>query len=257
MADVSSRQSETEEKKLKYLDFFRCATAFTVACVSRVYDYAKENSGPLKPGVQTVEGSVKTVLGPVYQKLHHLPSDLLFFADGKVDDTVSKLDSYVPPLVKTASSQLCAAASEVRRSGVTEAVSELYTKYEPVGRDLYTKYEPVAEHYAVSAWEAANRLPLFPHVAQIIVLSASYWSERYNDSVLYASQTGYHVAQYLPFIPTDRIAKVFKGRAQMEMEPIHEESETDVHQESETDVHVDEKQQSTSSVGEDAPHPSE
>lgn len=73
-----------DEKKLKYLEFVQVAAIYIVVCLSTVYEYAKENSGPLKPGVQTVEGTVKTVIGPVYQKLHDVPFQLLKFVDGKV-----------------------------------------------------------------------------------------------------------------------------------------------------------------------------
>lgn len=75
---------ENEEKKLKYLDFIQVAAVYVVVCCSTLYEYAKENSGPLRPGVQTVEGTVKTVIGPVYEKFHDVPSDLLKFVDRKV-----------------------------------------------------------------------------------------------------------------------------------------------------------------------------
>ena len=75
---------ENEEKKLKYLDFVQVAAVYIVVCFSTLYEYAKENSGPLRPGVQTVEGTVRTVIGPVYEKFHNVPSDLLNFIDRKV-----------------------------------------------------------------------------------------------------------------------------------------------------------------------------
>lgn len=51
----------------------------------KLYTYAKDNSGPLKPGVDTVEGTVKTVVGPVYQKYQGVPVDVLKFVDRKVN----------------------------------------------------------------------------------------------------------------------------------------------------------------------------
>lgn len=57
---------------------------YVVVFFSTIYDFAKENSGPLKPGVQTVEGTVKTVIGPVYDKFHDVPFELLKFIDRKV-----------------------------------------------------------------------------------------------------------------------------------------------------------------------------
>lgn len=55
-----------------------------IVCFSTLYEYGKANSGPLKPGVQAVEASVKTAIGPVYEKFHDVPFDLLKFIDLKV-----------------------------------------------------------------------------------------------------------------------------------------------------------------------------
>lgn len=55
-----------------------------VPYVSKAYDYAKENSGPLKPGVETIESTLKTVVGPAYDTLHEVPVEVLKFADRQV-----------------------------------------------------------------------------------------------------------------------------------------------------------------------------
>ncbi|KAE8056671.1 hypothetical protein FH972_013419 [Carpinus fangiana] len=49
-----------------------------------LYDYAKQNLGPLLSAVGTVEGTVTAIVGPVYQKLKGVPDDLLVFLDNKV-----------------------------------------------------------------------------------------------------------------------------------------------------------------------------
>lgn len=71
-------------KGLKYLDFVRVAAIQAVMCFASVYEFAKENAGPLKPGVQTVESAVRAVVGPVYDRLHDVPFELLKFVDRKV-----------------------------------------------------------------------------------------------------------------------------------------------------------------------------
>lgn len=38
----------------------------------------------MKPGVETVEGTVKSVVGPVYEKVYDIPIELLKFIDRKV-----------------------------------------------------------------------------------------------------------------------------------------------------------------------------
>ncbi|RVW54503.1 Stress-related protein [Vitis vinifera] len=176
MAESEAKQQpETvhgEEKSLKYLDFVQVAAIYVIVCFSSLYEYAKENSGPLKPGVQTVEGTVKTVIGPVYEKFYD------------VEASIYELERHVPSLVKRASCQAItvaqkapelalAVASEVQRAGVVDTAKNItknvYSKYEPTAKELCSKYEPVAEQYAVSAWRSLNRLPLFPQVAQVVV----------------------------------------------------------------------------------------
>ncbi|XP_028055047.1 stress-related protein-like isoform X2 [Camellia sinensis] len=78
-----------EEERLKYLEFVQVATIHVLMCLARLYDYAKDNYGPLKPSVEivegTVKGTIKTVVGPVYDKFHDVPIELLKFVDRKVD----------------------------------------------------------------------------------------------------------------------------------------------------------------------------
>ncbi|CDP18044.1 unnamed protein product [Coffea canephora] len=203
----------SEEQRLKYLEFVQAAVLHLVLCAASVYAYAKDNSGPLKPGVQRVEGTVRTVVGPVYNKFHDVPFALLKLVDRKVDESVSKMENYVPPLLKKAPAAARTVASEVKSAGVMETASGLaknaYVKYEPAARELYTKYEPVAEHYAVSAWRSLNKLPLFPQVAQAVAPAAGYCSEKYNQTVQQTAEKGYRAASYLPLVPTEKIAKIF------------------------------------------------
>eukprot|EP00257_Ricinus_communis_P022715 XP_015582521.1 stress-related protein isoform X1 [Ricinus communis] len=227
-----------DDKKLKYLDFVQAAAVYVLACFSSIYEYAKENSGPLKPGVKTVEATVKTVIGPVYDKFRDIPFELFKFVDRKVlfhfplvlwvlvlqltvndymqiENFLGELGRLVPSLVKHASNQARSVACEVQRAGVVDAAKNIakrvYEMYEPMAWELYCMYEPVAEHYAVSVWRCLNRLPLFPQAAQIAVPTAAYWSEKYNEIVCYTADRGYPAAAYLPLIPIEWIAKVFDG----------------------------------------------
>ncbi|KAL3328730.1 hypothetical protein AABB24_036048 [Solanum stoloniferum] len=222
-----------DERKLKYLDFVQVAAIYVIVCFSTLYEYGKENAGPLKPGVQAVEATVKTVIGPVYEKFHNVPFNLLKFIDLKVADLMTEVESHVPSLLKQTSSKALLVAQkapelardlagEVQHDGLVDTASNvaitLYTKYEPTVKELYAKYEPVAEKNAVLAWRSLNKLPLFPQVAQILVPTAAYWSEKYNQAVTYASENGYAVAHYFPIIPVEKIAKVFEGGAAAENE---------------------------------------
>ncbi|KAL3516036.1 hypothetical protein ACH5RR_022938 [Cinchona calisaya] len=231
MAETDPRpqkqMEESEEKRLKYFEFLQVAALHAVLCAAKLYDYAKDNSGPLKPSVQSVEGTVKNVVGPIYDKFHDVPVELLKFLDRKVDESVNKMEYHIPPFLKQAKTQAVSAAqmapaaarcvaSEVKSAGVVETASGLaknvYIKYEPAAKELYTKYEPVAEHYAVSTWHSLNKLPLFPRVSQAVVPAASYCSEKYNQTVQHTADKGFKVASYLPLVPTEKIAKVFSNK---------------------------------------------
>ncbi|KAL9393094.1 hypothetical protein Peur_012379 [Populus x canadensis] len=227
--DVNMQQQldkEEEERRLKYLQFVQVAAVHAVLTFTNLYIYAKDKAGPLKPGVETVEGTVKSVVGPVYDKFREVPIEVLKFVDRKVDESVTNMDNHVPPLVKQVSSRALlaaqnapvaarAVASEVQRAGVKETASELaksvYSKYEPTAKELYSKYEPKAEQAAVSAWRKLNQLPLFPQVAQVVVPTAAFCSEKYNQTILSTAEKGYKVSLYLPLVPTEKIAKVFSN----------------------------------------------
>lgn len=142
-----------------------------------------------------------------------------------MDKSITEVERHVPSLLKHASSQAITVAqkapevaravvSEIQRDGVLDATKKItknvYTKYEPTAKELYSKYEPVAEQYAVSAWRTLNRLPLFPQVVEIVIPTASHWSDRYNRAVSYMAERNYGAATYLPLIPKDRIAKIFE-----------------------------------------------
>lgn len=213
-----------EEQRLKYLEFVQVAAVHSLLYLSNLYGLAKEKSGPLKPGVEPVEGTVKSVVGPVYGKIHDIPIELLKFVDRKVDASVNELDRHVPVTIKKVSSQAFSAAqkapevarsvaSEVQRTGVKDTASGIaktvYTKYEPAAKELFAKYEPKAEQYAVTAWRKLNQLPLFPKVAEVVMPTAAYYTEKYNQTVLSTAEKGYKVSSFLPLVPVEKIAKVF------------------------------------------------
>ncbi|XP_022743204.1 REF/SRPP-like protein At3g05500 [Durio zibethinus] len=233
-SDVQQDMAKDEKQRLKYLEFVQVAAVYAVFCFINLYVYAKERSGPLKHGVETVEGTVKSVVRPVYDKYHDVPFELLKFVDRKVGESLSKMDGRVPLLIKQVSFEAISAAqkapgmargvaSEVQRAGVVSIASgyakSVYTKYEPTAKELYAKYEPKAEQSAVSAWRKLNQLPLFPQVASIVVPTAAYYTEKYNQTVVSSAEKGYKVASYLPLVPTDKIAKVF-SEEKPEPEPL-------------------------------------
>ncbi|GAB2228967.1 hypothetical protein Droror1_Dr00023101 [Drosera rotundifolia] len=215
-----------EGQSLKYLEFVCGLTMYALVWFSSMYVYAKGKCGPLKPSVEAVESMVKTVVGPVYDEYHGVPSKVLRFVDSKIVESMNKLNHHVPPVMRLVSTKVYSMArnaperaqtfaSVVHRSSMVDVASgiakNMYTKYKPSAKELYTKYEPVALQYAVSAWGSLNRLPFFPQVAQVMVPTAAYCSEKYNKTVLSMADKEYNVASFLPLVPIEKIAKVFRA----------------------------------------------
>ena len=69
---------------MKRLGFVRVAAIHALVYMSNLYDYAKQNSGPLRSTIGTIEGAVTTIVGPVYEKFKGIPDALLSFLDKKV-----------------------------------------------------------------------------------------------------------------------------------------------------------------------------
>ncbi|KAG7023976.1 REF/SRPP-like protein [Cucurbita argyrosperma subsp. argyrosperma] len=161
--------ARAEEGGLKYLEFVLKAAFRAAMCLLKFYGYAKDWSGPLKFGIEAMEGTVKSVVGPLYNKLHGPSNEVLKFIDRKI-----------------------------QRSGLKDTVTSIM-------RSVY----PKAEQSAASAWHALNQLPVFPTVAQAIVPTAALCTEKYNDTVRASAEKDNKVASLLPLVPTEGIAKVF------------------------------------------------
>ncbi|CAM8898680.1 unnamed protein product [Rhodiola kirilowii] len=212
-----------EEQPLKYLEGVQNASVHAIACVSNLYEYVKEKSGPLKPGVQTVEGTVKSVVGPAYDKFHHVPNEVLKLVDSKVDESVTALKQLVPASVKEASSKAVSAAQKAPARGcsMTSDLTQINVTHiaSVYAKELYTKYEPAAEQYAASAWRKLNQLPVFPKVAEAVIPTAANCVEKYNQTVQSTAEKGYKVSSYLPLVPTEKIAKVFSSSEAASVDP--------------------------------------
>ncbi|KAK5813631.1 hypothetical protein PVK06_029082 [Gossypium arboreum] len=122
------------------------------------------------------------------------------------EESVTKIDRRDPQVMKQVSCEAISAAQKAPSKSV-------YTKYETSAKGLYAKYEPKVEQCAVSAWRKLNQLPLFPQVASVLVPTAAYCSDRYNQTVVNSAGKGYNVASYLPLVPAHKIAKLFRERS--------------------------------------------
>lgn len=216
----SESNDQNEDQTLKYLGFFQVAAQKVTTRLSVIYDYAKENSGPLKQGVDAMEGIVKLMVGPVYRKIEGKPFEVLHLADRKVDDAIVKLDSHVPPSLKSKTSELYGAVkkapeaarsvvTDIRQVGVVEKTKEvaktLYVKSEPAAKNLYNKYEPFAVELSLAAWYKLRQVPVVPKVVELLLPPSAYCVEKYNSGVQYLSDGEYWVAAYLPVVPVEKI----------------------------------------------------
>ncbi|KAJ8492096.1 hypothetical protein OPV22_013817 [Ensete ventricosum] len=215
MADSHAQAEEIsrEGEGLKYLNFVRLAAMQALVCLAMLYQFAKANSGLLKPGVYVTEVTAKAVIGPVCKRFRDASFEFLKFLDRKTDESLTAVYRYVVALLKSASAQAYKAtqkapdvarslAGEVWRAGAMATASG-------VAKEVYVRCEPAAERYAIAAWRSLNRLPLFPQVALVLVHTAAYWAAKYNSEVGTAAERGYAVAEYLPTVPIERIANVF------------------------------------------------
>nr|AFK45887.1 unknown [Lotus japonicus] len=210
---MATTEGEVERKthqELKHLGFVKIAAIQAFVCVTNLYEYAKQNSGPLRSAVGTVEGTVTTVLGPVYNKFKGVPNDLLVFADNKVEEGTHKFDEHAPPVVKQIVNQA---------KGLVHQVSH---KAEKVVSEAHSGGAKAAAHYvaaeskqivvtgSVKLWSGLNHYPPFLSVAEFAVPTAAHWSEKYNKVMKNMTGKGFAVFGYLPLIPIEGIAKAFK-----------------------------------------------
>ncbi|KAK8928317.1 Stress-related protein [Platanthera zijinensis] len=225
MATSETPSDEIERStRLKHLDFVLVIAVQTVVFLSSLYNFSKENAGPLRAGVQAVEDTVKAVVGPVYENILTISFQLLNIIDRKIDDLVGEAERHVPSVLKKATAGAYAAAQqapqalhsvigEVQGSGVTATSLRLLRaakkKYGPVARHAYERHGPTIERRTAAAWHSLNQLPIVPQIAHIAVPTAAYWAEKYNKAVGQLAESGYAVTEFLPLVPTERIAKVF------------------------------------------------
>ncbi|KAF5726668.1 rubber elongation factor protein [Tripterygium wilfordii] len=92
-------KNKDDGEDLKQLGFLWSGTLLFLACMSKLYEYLKQNSGSLKPTVVFLEGKIIAVVRPFYKENKRLYS-LLLFADAQVDKVTVIIDKHGPNFVK-------------------------------------------------------------------------------------------------------------------------------------------------------------
>jgi hypothetical protein len=92
-----------------------------------------------------------------------------------VGNVIDKLDSCVPPALKSRTCEIYGSAKKAPEVGVVENIKEvvktLYAKSEPSAKNLYNKYEPVAEKWCMLAWYKLHQFPLVPQFVEALTNS--------------------------------------------------------------------------------------
>ncbi|KAH7388412.1 hypothetical protein KP509_16G074600 [Ceratopteris richardii] len=201
---------QTEQPGLKYLGVFEVVVDKATKYVASIYEIAKENSGPLKPGVTTAENSVRTVAGPVYQKIEGKPYEVLLFVDRKVDDAVGKIGGVVPQNVKEVTSQAYGVARQVPEV-VKSVVSDLQTNgLVETAKTYYSTYEPVAEEWTRAAWNHFLKFPYAPQAVHFAAPPTLFCAEKFNQVVEGLKGKNVPLANYIPTVPVDKLEKAVK-----------------------------------------------
>ncbi|CAH2065853.1 unnamed protein product [Thlaspi arvense] len=205
-------ETETNSKELglKHLGFVRIAAIHFLASVSNLYDYAKQNSGPLKSAVGKVEGAVTAAVIPVYNKFKDVPDTLLVFLDHKVGEASCKFDKHAPPMAKqvvTQANLLINKATEKAQSFVKEARTG---GPKAAFNFAATEYKYFLVTNSVKVWSKLNQYKPIHAVGAKALPVAANLSGIYNDLVTDMTQMGYPVVGYLPLVPVDDFVKAYQ-----------------------------------------------
>ncbi|XP_010556150.1 PREDICTED: REF/SRPP-like protein At1g67360 [Tarenaya hassleriana] len=203
--------SKNKELELKHLGFVKIAAIQALVCVSNLYDYAKQNSGPLKSTVETVESAVTAAVGPVFDKFKDVPDSLLVFVDNKVDEALDKFEKHAPPLAKQVVSQaniLIHKASEKAHNFAKEAQTG---GVKAAFNYAATEYKNFLVTNSVRAWTKLNQYGPIHSVTDKALPVAAHLSEKYNHLIRDMSQKGYPIVGYLPSVPVDDIVRTYRN----------------------------------------------
>ncbi|XP_073130022.1 REF/SRPP-like protein At1g67360 [Henckelia pumila] len=205
--DVGVERSDAE---LKHLEFLKILAVHSFVVAENLYDNAKQNSGPLKSTVETVENAVTAVVDPVYQKIKGVPGDLLVFLDKKVDEAARKFDERAPPAAKKAVSkaQLGAKKASLIAQDLAEEV-KVAGPYAAISHAGVISKQ-IAVNQLALFWFKANQYPAVHGASEVAVPAAVHWSEKYNKMVKDMATQGYGLFNYVPLVPVEEMAKAYK-----------------------------------------------
>jgi len=210
-------QRETPETGLKYLEFLRVAIINGSAYAVKLYNYGKENSGSFKPSVDSMEGTVKSMTGPLAQRFEGRLPEVLQFADKKVDEGIQYLDIMVPQTVKDRSFQAFDVARDAAKQA-PDAARMVVGQVQEQGvystaTNYYTMFQPIAESYGSQAWQTLMNLPLAPQAAG----TARIGAEKLNQMLVSLRDSQLPLSAYVPLLPLNYLERTSEEEAQFQV----------------------------------------
>lgn len=200
---MESLHSQHRQTSLKYLGFF--PVAFDQACLrlSSIYQTAKNQAGPLKPGVEDVELLLKRVLQPVFRIVGNSFNELLNSVDQKVDQKLKAVEESVPAFFAPAASRaLQMFLPPVAEAPVSEGNSTANDGSTFTGMGSYNSFKK----YIVS--------PPLSEVMGMVVARALYSAELFNQVASTLRERRVPLAAYIPDIPIHVVEKYLKAASQ-------------------------------------------
>ncbi|CAM6124698.1 unnamed protein product [Calypogeia fissa] len=197
---VFPREASSMRSNMKYLWIFPAVASIVTAYVISLYMITKDRSGPLKPGIQRIEGLVMKTVRPIYQTIQYKLTQILVFLDRKVDYILYLLDGVLPPTLKELSSK----TFDATKSTVDDV--QKYGIY-CTAKACFDRYEPVVESYGIQAYKKALRFPLVPQA----VACSRYSAVRFNNIIVRVKESGLPLASFLPLLPVDYLDKITRS----------------------------------------------
>eukprot|EP00249_Psilotum_nudum_P011917 c23464_g1_i1 orf=334-912(-) len=185
--------------------------------MSTIYEFAKDQAGPLKPGVENVEDTFKAVVAPVYKTIESNSTELLHFVDREIGEIfkaicekVKFINEQILSFGKMRPCQACDLLSQgpqVARSVLLEAQnSRLYEK----AKSLYFKYEPLAEQWTFDILVKLMKLPFVPRIMQIVFPSILFGAGKFNLFANVLKEKHPPLGSHIPVMPLEKIEKAVK-----------------------------------------------
>lgn len=196
------------EHSLKYLGFFPVALASACLYVSMIYEAAKDQAGPLKPGVEDVEDMLKTVLRPILKIAEDNSMKLLDFVDKKVDEKLKVVDEHMPAFIKPIASH----AQRIFMRGGPETslnVKSLVLDGATNGHDR----EAFTEDWSYDSFRKFITILHLSGVVRTLALSIMYSAELFNHVGGALRERQIPFSSLIPDLPVQVLEKALKMRS--------------------------------------------